>query len=156
MAVTFSNVSILLCSDGLILQSSAGDILLCSRDDLLEEREGLNLDFIKFILEQPIILPKIRLSVLNADETLNYVIPNEHIVLNGINYNENHTNGQRRTLSIKLINIKDFQQFTQMIDGKIQTSSKEYYKYAPNVNGLWYGTKIKYEVGLEYQEQDYY
>jgi hypothetical protein len=25
-----------------------------------------------------------------------------------------------------------------------------YYKYIPNVNGLWYNTKIKYEQGFEY------
>lgn len=162
MAVTFSNKTMLLSNEGLILLSSAGDILFCSNYELLQQREDLNFSFVEFLLKQSIILPKVRLSVLNPDETLNYIIPTEDIVLNGINFNENHTNGQRRTLSIKLINVTDTKKVSKMIysqdteDYHLEHEYIEYYKYAPNINGLWYGTKIKYEIGLEYKGQDYY
>jgi hypothetical protein len=32
----------------------------------------------------------------------------------------------------------------------------QHYKYIPNVNGLWYNTKIKYEQGFEYQGNIFY
>lgn len=164
MAVTFLDKAVLLSSEGLILLSSAGDILLCSNYDSLNNRENLDFDLIQFILNQPIIIPKIRLSVLNPDETLNYIIPSEDIIMNGINYSENYTNGQRKTLSIKLINTKKIKKKLKMTYDNQNESGQyfvekeyvEYYQYAPNVNGLWYGTKIKYEIGFEYQEEDYY
>jgi hypothetical protein len=88
----------------------------------------------------------IRVSVLNQDESLNYFIPQEDIVLDGVQYNENYTNGQRRNLSLKLINVADFD----------TVNNKKIYKYFPSVEGLWYGTKIKYEQGIRYNNKEYY
>ena len=125
--------------------------------------------------------PMIRLSVLYPDESLNYFIPSEDIVLDGVAYNENYTNGQRRNLSLKLINVADkntkyiylhntnstwinnyyYEKNNfgyQCITSKPHDWDVKYnlyyiksnqsvnqYKYFPDVNGLWYGTKIKYE-----------
>lgn len=162
MAVAFSNKNLLMDNSGKILKSVSGDILYFSLSNLLHTRENVDIEFIMFLLSQPIIVPKIRLSVLNPDETVNYVIPEEDVVFNGINYNENYTNGQRRSLSIKLINVKEDRGFWDYKYNTITQTMDKYwhitqdYKYVPNVNGLWYGTKIKYETGIEYQNEEYF
>ena len=138
--------------------------------------------------------PMVRISVLYPDESLNYFIPPEDIVLDGVSYNENYINGQRRNLSLKLINvanredrviynrnlspmwkpnyyyIKNTSGYECLID-KPNNWDIEYtlyytksndvfdsvkYKYFPDVDGLWYGTKIKYEQGIKYLDKEYY
>lgn len=128
-----------------LLTSLSGDILsynISGSQDML----NYNLDIENFIqiLKFPINKPIIRLTVLNRDESIDYVIPNEDIVQDSISYNEKYTNGQRKDLSFKLINIEK------------EYGSQQEYKYMPNVNGLWYNTKIKYEQGFEYQGVIFY
>ena len=48
-----------------------------------------------------------RLTVLNRDESINYVIPNEDIIQDSVEYSEKYTNGQRKSLSFKLVNVCD-------------------------------------------------
>lgn len=72
-----------------------------------------------------------RLSLLNPDESIRYVIPEEDIELNG-NFNENYQNGQRRSLSVRLFN--------------------ELKKYTPSINGIWTGVRFSYDVGIELQD----
>jgi len=79
-------------------------------------------------ISQNEVAARYRIYVLYPDETINYVIPSEDILLDG-SYNENYQNGQRRSLSFSLYNI----------DGK----------YTPNINTLWAGTRLKLELGVE-------
>lgn len=97
---------------------------------------GVNLEEIKRILKSEEYEARYRLVVLNPDETVNYEIPQEDIILNSGSYSENYQNGQRRSLNISLSNI----------DGK----------YTPNKNGLWINTKFRFDVGLEYRGEEYY
>lgn len=86
------------------------------------------------------ILPVSKLFVLNEDESINYEIPQSDIIKDSVQYSESYQNGSRRTLSFNLVNIK-------RKDGT--------YPYIPNVNGLWYGTKIMLNIGFNFQGQDY-
>ena len=106
---------------------------------LILNNSPLNLQSVIDLIQSPEINPIVRLSVLNPDETLNYIIPPEDIVLDSVSYNEKYTNAQRRDLSFKLINSSKI-----VYDSK-KNNHENIYRYFPNVNGLWYGTKIKYE-----------
>ena len=140
MAVEFSNLVLFVDDTQHLLREVSGDVLCYNLYYLITDNFRLSQEDIIDILKSSQATPLIRVSVLNPDETLNYVIPNEDIVQDGVVYNENYVNGQRRNLSLKIINI--------LSDGK--------YKYFPDVNGLWYGTKIKYEQGIKYQNKEYY
>ncbi len=78
-----------------------------------------------------IIKPRFRLYLLNPDETVRSEIP-ERDILHGGSYNENYQNGQRRSLSFSLYNFNK--------------------KYTPSINNLWVGTKIKFELGMEFED----
>lgn len=97
-------------------------------DILFEEHNDIPFEHLQRIINRPSIKPRFRVSVLHPDEQLNYVIPSEDIPADGISYNEDYTNGSRRSLTLKLINI----------DGK----------YTPKINGIWLQTRFKLEVGL--------
>jgi len=84
-------------------------------------------DFLENIKENYFAV-RYRIFILFDDETINYEIPNEDILLTG-SYNENYQNGQRRTLSFSLYNNEN--------------------KYTPGINNLWAGTKISFELGIE-------
>lgn len=152
MAINYGKQILFVVSDPnnsnmkMYLGVSGGDVLCYYLYYSVEDYTPLGLDTIINALYAQLARPIIRISVLNADETLNYTIPLEHIVLDGVSYNENYTNGQRRNLSLKLINVKELS-----ADGTKMT-----YKYLPHIDGLWYGTKIKYEQGVEYQGKEYY
>lgn len=90
-------------------------------------------NFLKKVIESPLISPQFRISVLNPDESVNYVIPNNDILLGGISYTENYQNGQRRNITLSLNN--------------------ESKRYTPNISGIWVNTKFKFEVGLEYRNK---
>jgi hypothetical protein len=107
MAVEFGNYILFTDSDHKILTELYGDILCYSLPSFIVDSSSLSLQNIVKILQNECITPIIRLCVLNPDETINYVIPNEDIVQDGIEYNENYVNGQRRSLSFKLINIAE-------------------------------------------------
>lgn len=90
----------------------------------------VTLDFsaIEKIIRRPYVKPRFRISVLNPDETISYVIPDEDIPQDGISYTEEYQNGQRRSITLKLINTND--------------------KYTPSINGIWLTTKFLFEVGI--------
>lgn len=98
--------------------------------DVLQE-QGVNLDFntLQKIIKKPFIKPRYRISVLNADESINYTIPNEDIPNGGISFTEEYQNGQRKNITLELINN----------DGK----------YTPSINGIWLGTRFRLDIGLE-------
>lgn len=100
-------------------------------DVLLREENAIPFNILKKILERPIIKPRFRLAILTPDEQIQQIIPEEDIVLNGLNYTESYQNGQRRSLNVTLINN----------DGQ----------YTPNINGLWINTRFSFDVGIEYE-----
>lgn len=145
MAIEFSNSVLFTDNEYQLLTEFYGDVLCYSLYYLISDHSPLSFTKISTILQNEFITPLIRISVLNPDETVNYIIPNEDIVQDGVGYNENYVNGQRRNLSFTLINVKEF-----------ADREPQKYKYIPNINGLWYGTKIKYEQGIKYRDQEYY
>lgn len=97
-------------------------------DILLEQGRKIDLPSLIKLLKRPVVKPRYRISVLNPDETVNYVIPFEDIPSDGISYTEEYQNGQRRNITLKLINGDK--------------------KYTPSINGIWLTTKFKLDVGL--------
>lgn len=87
---------------------------------------------IKSIINRPNIYPRMRIFVLNPDETVRYQIPNIDILATG-SYNENYQNGVRRTFNFSLNN--------------------ESGNYTPSIFNLWAGTKISLEIGVEAPEE---
>lgn len=98
--------------------------------------KGMNVDFdtIEKFLKRPFIKPRYRISVLNPDESIDYVIPETDIPVGGISYTEQYQNGQRRNISLQLINK----------DGK----------YTPSINGLWINTKFRFDIGIQTTNND--
>ena len=103
-----------------------GDILL---------EQGNNIDFPSLIrlLKRPIVKPRYRVSVLNPDETVNYIIPSEDIPEDGISYTEEYQNGQRRNFTLKLLNGDK--------------------KYTPSINKIWLSTKFRLDIGLVIKDE---
>ena len=97
-------------------------------DILLEEATQVSLANLEKVLKRPVIKPRFRISVLNPDESVDYIIPSSDIPANGIQYTEEYQNGQRRNIKLTLLNT----------DGK----------YTPSIDGLWLTTKFKFEIGL--------
>lgn len=84
---------------------------------------------IEKILKRPIVSPRFRISVLNPDETIDYVIPNTDIPNDGISYTENYQQGQRKSMTLKLINTSG--------------------KYSLSINGIWLDAKFRLDMGVE-------
>lgn len=162
-----SNVvnTVLYTNDSKILRAINGDILRVASDSL-----DISIDYLQKILSYPIVNPIYRISVLHEDETVDYIIPNSDIIEDGISFTENYSNGQRRNITLKLVNIKeeklpdkkwnDLSEEDKMYWGSrekyyIENSTK-YFKYAPNVDNLWYGKKIKYDVGIIWNGNPFY
>lgn len=159
------NRSVLIEKSGAILTELYGDFLSFASDSL-----SLPLEVLYKILHYPIISPIYRISVLHDDESVDYVIPESDILSDGISYNENYTNGQRRDITLKLVNI--IEERNTLIsweslseeEQQLWGSHNEYYlknktsymKYAPSVDGLWYGKKIKYDIGLMWNNKVFY
>lgn len=98
-------------------------------DVLNEQGTDIEFDALAKIIKRPYIKPRFRVSVLNPDETVRYTIPNEDIPEDGISYTEEYQNGQRRNITLQLINR----------DGK----------YTPSINGIWISTKFRFDIGIE-------
>ena len=96
---------------------------------LIENGSTINYSLLEKIIKRPFIKPRYRISVLNPDESVNYVIPDEDIPEDGISYTENYQNGQRRNITLKLIN-KDK-------------------KYTPSIYGVWITTRFKLDIGIQ-------
>lgn len=56
------------------------------------DNQNVTIDLLKIkkILEKPYLKFYHKISVLNYDETVDYIIPNEDISLNGISYTEEY------------------------------------------------------------------
>lgn len=86
-------------------------------------------DYIINLIKRPFVKPLFRVSVLNPDETVNFIIPNGDIQQDGISYTEEYQNGQRRNITLSLINSTG--------------------KYTPTIDGIWLDTKFSLEIGLQ-------
>ena len=103
---------------------------------LTSNDNALNYELLKKYINYPVVRPHYRISVLNPDETINYTIPSQDIVEGGISYTEEYQNGQRRNISLELINDRG--------------------KYTPSINGIWLDTKFLFEIGLEIKKEIYW
>lgn len=90
----------------------------------------IDISRIKKILERPYLKFYHKISLLNYDESVKSIIPNEDISLDGISYTEEYQQGQRRNITLKLINIEG--------------------KYTPSINNIWMDSKFSYEIGIPY------
>ena len=99
-----------------------GNILL---NDTIND---IDFEQVENILKRPVIKPRYRVSVLNPDESIDYVIPETDIPIDGINFTEEYQNGQRKNVTLQLIN--------------------ENGKYTPSINGIWLTTKFKLDIGI--------
>jgi len=102
----------------------------------LVDSSSISMSYLTNVLKRPNYTSCFRLFVLNPDETINYEIPQEDIILNSGNFTENYQNGQRKSVNINLINI----------DGK----------YTPSINTIWVHNKFRFDIGLEFDGQVYW
>lgn len=98
------------------------------------------IDYLKVneLLKREIYNLHCKIFVLRSDETIDYEIPQEDIILDSINFSENYNQGERKNLSFSLININN--------------------KYTPNIRNIWVNTKFRLDVGIEdrYTKQIYW
>lgn len=115
---------------GSALWSQYGEVLR------LVDSSNVSMRYLTDVLKRPIYKPRFRLFVLNPDETINYEIPQEDIIINSGNFTENYQNGQRKSVNINLVNI----------DGK----------YTPGINTIWVHNRFRFDIGLEFDGQVYW
>lgn len=121
-----------------------------------QQIQDITLDEIKFLINNTIITPITRVSILNEDETIKCVIPSRDIVPGSVNYIENYQNQSRRALSLSLINSEVSDKEVYLDDNNYKnTRIINKMPYTPDVDGIWYGTKIKCEFGFGYEGQEY-
>ena len=113
-----------------VLWSQYGEVLR------LVDSSSISMSYLTDVLKRPTIKPRFRLFVLNPDETINYEIPEEDIIINSGNFTENYQNGQRKSVNINLINV----------DGK----------YTPSINTIWVHDRFRFDIGLEFDGQIYW
>ena len=113
-----------------VLWSQYGEVLR------LVDSSSISMSYLTDVLKRPTIKPRFRLFVLNPDETINYEVPEEDIIINSGNFTENYQNGQRKSVNINLINI----------DGK----------YTPSINTIWVHDRFRFDIGLEFDSQVYW
>lgn len=97
-------------------------------DILIENEDNIDFHLLERLISRPFIKPRYRISVLNPDESVNYIIPETDIPIDGISYTEEYQNGQRKNITLKLINDTG--------------------KYTPSINGIWLDTKFSFEIGI--------
>lgn len=98
----------------------------------------INYSKVNELLKREIYNLHYKIFVLRSDETIDYEIPLEDIILDTINFSENYNQGERKNVSFSLINADN--------------------KYTPNIRGIWVNTKFRLDVGIEdrYNEQIYW
>lgn len=107
--------------------SASGDLVSYYYDDDYSS-SAITIKDIKNIIKNATLKNHYRLSILNPDESVKTIIPEEDI-LSGGSFNENYQNGQRRSISVTLFN--------------------EFKRYTPSINGIWSNVRFSYDVGIE-------
>ena len=90
-------------SNKFILRDLSQRILICGT---IEGNSQISLEKIINALHNPYLEPRFRISVLNPDESVSYIIPNEDVLEGSISYSEDYQQGQRKNVSFTLINTK--------------------------------------------------
>lgn len=138
----------------LILRDSKQRILAYLEQDSLID--NVSFEDIVAALHNSFIQTKYRLSVLNPDETIQYIIPSSDLVTGGISYNENYQQGQRRSLTIKINNTNG--QYLPMVNKGNKyiydiLSQKNIQKRTLNSHILiWKNTLFKFDIGLKVKD----
>lgn len=106
------------------------------------------------VLSRPYISIKHRICVLNQDETVDYEIPKDDIIEDSISFSENLQNGQRKSLSFKLVN-KDGK-YTPCVNydygGGTNSQGRKFGVHTP----LWGNSRFSYEIGVKIKDDLYY
>lgn len=124
-------------------------------------------DLIRY-LRMPYIAYQHRICVLNPDDSIRYQIPFSDIVEDGISYSDNLQDGERRSLSVRLVN-KDGKYtpttnsqkgyYSMFYDGLSEEENKVGKKYVLNTkyshNPIWGSIKMSYDIGLKIDETNY-
>ena len=109
---------------------ASGDVLslsVMSGDTYLDS--NVSIPELNDLINSPILRPRYRIFLLHPDETVDYQIPDEDILLSGSSYSEQYQNGQRRSLSFSLYNTDK--------------------KYTPSINILWAESEFALDLGIE-------
>ena len=106
---------------------ASGDIMSVEVEGGTYIGSGSQIDHLESQINLNHAAPRFRIYVLFPDETINYEIPVEYIKTGG-SYSENYQNGQRRSLSFTL--------------------SNENMEFSPNINNLWAGTRLRFDIGV--------
>lgn len=134
-----------------ILQDENGLILAYIKSDLEEE---ITIQNLIEVLSRPYLSIRHRICVLNPDETVDYEIPSDDIIEDSISFSENLQNGQRKTLSFKLVN-KDGK-YTPCVNydygGGTPYQNRKFGVHTP----LWGNSRFSYEIGIRIKEDKYY
>ena len=135
-----------------ILRDGNGLILSYITSD--NEDGSVDINELIEILKRPYISIKHRICVLKADETVDYEIPQEDIIKGSINYSENLQNGQRKSLSFKLVNKNG--KYTPCVNydygGGTNSQDRRFGVHTP----LWGHSRFSYEIGIRIKEDKYY
>ena len=91
------NLSALADTQNNILWSQYGEVLR------LVDSSDISISYLTEVLNRSIYKTHFRVLVLNPDETIDYEIPQEDIIINSGNFTENYQSGQRKSLNINLI-----------------------------------------------------
>lgn len=102
----------------------------------LVDSSTISMNYLTEVLKRPNYQVRYRLFVLNSDETIDYEIPQEDIIINSGNFTENYQNGQRKSVNVSLINV----------DGK----------YTPSINTIWVHNRFRLDIGLQFDGQIYW
>lgn len=102
----------------------------------LVDSSTISMNYLTEVLKRPNYEARYRLFVLNSDETIDYEIPQEDIIINSGNFTENYQNGQRKSVNVSLVNI----------DGK----------YTPSINTIWVHNRFRLDIGLQFDGQIYW
>lgn len=102
----------------------------------LVDSSTISMNYLTEVLKRPNYQARYRLFVLNSDETIDYEIPQEDIIINSGNFTENYQNGQRKSVNVSLINL----------DGK----------YTPSINTIWVHNRFRLDIGLQFDGQIYW
>ena len=137
-----------------LLKDVFGNILcdFSFENPITEDQINTN-DIIRALLN-PFICPTFRISILNPDETIKYVIPLEDIPSGGISYTETYQNGQRRNITLKLINkegkyspaVNKGNKYNKML--KNSNVRKNKIEQSNSNILIWKNTKFRYDIGL--------
>lgn len=102
----------------------------------LVDSDEISINNLTNILKMPKIKPIFRLFVLNPDETVNREISQSDIIINSGSFTENYQNGQRKSVSISLVNG----------DGK----------YTPGIDTVWIHNKFRLDIGIEHRGKSFW